>query len=259
MLTKNLRGVLRQKKGFTLMELVIVIAILAILVTLALLYYGNLTNDTDSTALLADLNAVDKAITLYESKYATFPTVGNTADLSAMITAVGTDAADLPTILSQAGFVNVKEVSAANTNFLEYIKKTRYLLKPGMESGDNRGAGKLYYVESVTEIANGTAQAGGAATEIILAAATAQADDYFNGAIVYITGGTGAGQSREISDYTGATDIATVSPAWETNPDATSTYSIMPPVKKGDVVFLQSTTVEENEIKDANSKLIYKY
>jgi hypothetical protein len=43
---------------------------------------------------------------------------------------------------------------------------------------------------------------------------------------VTLTGGTGNGQERLITDYEGATRIATVDTAWTTTPDNTSTYSL---------------------------------
>lgn len=74
-------------------------------------------------------------------------------------------------------------------------------------------------------LSTGTAQSGGAST-IQLAAGETYSDDEINGHVVVLTGGTGGGQWRFISDYTGATDTATVTPAWTTQPDATSTYEI---------------------------------
>lgn len=72
----------------------------------------------------------------------------------------------------------------------------------------------------------GTASAGGAST-ITLASGSATADLY-NGQWVRITSGTGAGQARRITDYTGAgTKVATVSPDWTTTPDATSVYDVI--------------------------------
>jgi hypothetical protein len=50
-------------------------------------------------------------------------------------------------------------------------------------------------------------------------------DDYYNGLIIGIIEGTGAGQMRTITDYDGTTKTATVD-AWGTNPDATSRYTI---------------------------------
>lgn len=51
------------------------------------------------------------------------------------------------------------------------------------------------------------------------------ADDYSNALV--IVSGTGAGQSRCISDYTGSTRRATVNTAWITTPDTTSEYIIV--------------------------------
>ena len=73
-------------------------------------------------------------------------------------------------------------------------------------------------------VAYGTAQAA-AGTSIQLAAASAFADDELNGAIVVITGGTGVGQSRLITDYVSTTDTATVD-TWTTTPSGTITYVV---------------------------------
>lgn len=74
------------------------------------------------------------------------------------------------------------------------------------------------------DVCHGTAQAG-AATTITLDATSSAVDDTYNGQTITITSGTGAGQSRAISDYVGSTKIATVS-AWSTTPDSTSVYKI---------------------------------
>lgn len=71
----------------------------------------------------------------------------------------------------------------------------------------------------------GTAQAGAAST-ITLAAAASATDDAYRGMRIKTTGGTGTGQARVISTYVGATKVATVSEAWTTPPDITTTYSI---------------------------------
>lgn len=72
----------------------------------------------------------------------------------------------------------------------------------------------------------GTAQAG-AATTITLDASASAVDDFYNNGIIFITGGTGAGQSRIISDYNGTTKVATV-PTWATNPSSDSVFVILP-------------------------------
>ncbi len=73
---------------------------------------------------------------------------------------------------------------------------------------------------------SGTAQNGGAANEIILANFVNNTDDFYQGMTITITNGTGAGETRTITDYDAATKTATLSADWATNPDATSEYTI---------------------------------
>lgn len=72
----------------------------------------------------------------------------------------------------------------------------------------------------------GTAQAGASGT-ITLQSGASSTNDYYNNAVVVITGGTGAGQSRQITDYVGSTRVASVDTNWVTNPDNTSTYIVL--------------------------------
>lgn len=75
-------------------------------------------------------------------------------------------------------------------------------------------------------VRSNTAQAGGAAT-ITLDASASATNDFYNGNRIYITGGTGVGQSQLIYDYVGATKVASVTPGWATAPDNTSTFAII--------------------------------
>lgn len=74
-------------------------------------------------------------------------------------------------------------------------------------------------------IRTNTAQAGGASAVTLDAAASAT-NDYYKGAIIVITAGTGAGQSRVCTAYNGTTKVATVHSGWSTNPAAGSTFII---------------------------------
>uniref|UniRef100_A0A6C0CM76 Uncharacterized protein n=1 Tax=viral metagenome TaxID=1070528 RepID=A0A6C0CM76_9ZZZZ len=73
---------------------------------------------------------------------------------------------------------------------------------------------------------SGTAQTGAASTITLDGTLSSATDDYYNGLYIDITAGTGVGQSRLISDYVGATKIATVSVSWDTTPDNTSEFTI---------------------------------
>lgn len=77
------------------------------------------------------------------------------------------------------------------------------------------------------KIRSGTAQAGAAST-ITLDAGASATDSLYKGAVVVVTGGTGAGQHRIITGYVGSTKVATVGEAWETAPDNTSTFMLLP-------------------------------
>jgi hypothetical protein len=81
------------------------------------------------------------------------------------------------------------------------------------------------YFGLVTSVAQAQ---GGAAGSITLAATASAVIDFYKGQTVVIYTGTGAGQARAISAYTGgATKVATVTPNWATAPDATSWYVII--------------------------------
>lgn len=74
----------------------------------------------------------------------------------------------------------------------------------------------------------GTAQAG-AALSITLSGNAPSLTNVLNGYYVKILSGTGvAGESRLISAYNGTTKVATIAPAWTTNPDATTVYEVLP-------------------------------
>lgn len=75
-------------------------------------------------------------------------------------------------------------------------------------------------------IRSNTAQAG-ASTTITLDASASAVDGFYNNQFIVIVAGTGAGQGRIITDYVGATKVATVS-SWATNPSSDSVYVITP-------------------------------
>ncbi len=87
-----------------------------------------------------------------------------------------------------------------------------------------------------TPIATGTAVAG-AATTITLDAGASSINDFYNTNIISITSGTGSGQIRTISNYVGATKVATISVAWTTIPDATSVFEIVSGLFVGQYAF----------------------
>jgi hypothetical protein len=75
-------------------------------------------------------------------------------------------------------------------------------------------------------VAYARTQANGSKIQLDLNASAV--NGYYNGCVVVVLGGLGAGQARVIIDYAGATGLATVDSAWSTIPDNTSTYAIGP-------------------------------
>lgn len=73
---------------------------------------------------------------------------------------------------------------------------------------------------------NGTAQSA-TATTLVIRSAASFGDSTLIGHIIWLTGGTGVGQSRLITANVGSTDTVTVD-TWTTTPDNTSTYIIFP-------------------------------
>lgn len=82
-----------------------------------------------------------------------------------------------------------------------------------------------------TEHHSGTAQAAEAPQKIILSSDASGEDDVYNGMQIEITAGSGEGQTRIITDYAGATRVASVDSTWDTNPDNTSEYHIKPAIE----------------------------
>lgn len=83
----------------------------------------------------------------------------------------------------------------------------------------------------------------GATRSITLDAGASAVNNYYIDDIVSIISGTGAGQSRRIKSYVGASKVATVQTAWGTNPAAGSVYVLIPGGKTAAVDSPQTAVV----------------
>lgn len=99
---------------------------------------------------------------------------------------------------------------------------------PGLlATGGSTSAGDITgYLTNMT-LRKNTAQSGGASS-IRLDTGASSTNDYYNGCVVMLTGGTGAGQFRVITDYVGSNTTATVNRSWVTNPASGTIFMIMP-------------------------------
>jgi hypothetical protein len=93
-----------------------------------------------------------------------------------------------------------------------------------LNADDYTGNLRLYYIRRPPGFIKGTASAG-AGTTITLAATPAPEirDDYYNGVYMRLTGGTGAGERAQVTDYDASTLVATAD--FTTTPDNTSVYA----------------------------------
>ena len=131
------------------------------------------------------------------------------------------DGADIAAILTDTGTtLDTKLNDVQGATFSSATDSLEAIRDRGDAAWATGGSG-------LTPLASGTAQAGTAST-IQLASAETFGDDILNGATVKVTSGTGAGQSRVITDYTGATDTADITPNWITNPSSDSVYEVVP-------------------------------
>lgn len=88
--------------------------------------------------------------------------------------------------------------------------------------------GVFHHNSGLKPIRAGTAQ-NGANDSITLDAGASSTTDFYKGARIYLTSGTGAGQSRLCVAYNGTTKVATIEPNWITNPAAATTaFAVLP-------------------------------
>lgn len=88
---------------------------------------------------------------------------------------------------------------------------------------------KLHADTGLKPVVSGTAQGGGASTVTLPSTASATDDAYNDDYMAMIVAGPGVGGFGIISDYVGASKVATINGTWQLgNPDATSSVVVFP-------------------------------
>lgn len=117
----------------------------------------------------------------------------------------------------------------AETLVFNFIPKFAFNLdthEPTYDITPSAASGNVEITASGVTTDTGTAQAGSSNTITLKAASSFTSDDQPNGMFIEINSGAGAGQTRHVEDYVASTKVLTVFPAWDTAPDATSSYEV---------------------------------
>lgn len=187
---------------------------------------------TELSAAVVNIQIVDSATKAVEDQYLTIYTYGHAsakiqvdlsdvvrAGLTALPNAAAEAAGGLYTRGTGAGQVNQSNNGEVDTKTVRF---TTDALDAAALKADA-------VTEIVTAILAGFAPAefkaaSGTATTVVLPSGASAVDDFYNGFLVVISGGTGIGQARRVFDYTGASRTVTIATGddWDTTPDATS-------------------------------------
>lgn len=132
-------------------------------------------------------------------------------------------------------------VNTTNTLVAHDAAKGLYKLQLTANDVDTLGTLRLIYKSATTAVFDatfqvrpndflhdGTAQAGTSATITLSTGANGTNNNAYDNAVVWLVGGTGAGQMRGVSAYVASTKVVTVDSAWATTPDNSSVYFILP-------------------------------
>ena len=149
---------------------------------------------------------------------------------------------------AQAGAASTITLSAGASATDNVYNNARIEITAGTGAGQVRqisaynGTTKVATVSQAWDIVPNSTSVYRIRDFIFLAAASSATANFYNGASIEITAGTGAGQTRTISSYSGTNKTAIVSEAWTTMPDNTSVYQI------NDLVVLPNSLSTQNNL-----------
>jgi len=156
-----MRRVVRNEKGFTLVELLIVVIILGILAAVAIPQFGNSTDDAKLQTLNSNLSTLRAAVELYYQHHGEYPgamAVDGTTDLTATWNAASsaTAFADQLTQYTDADGKTSTTKDPANFPYGPYLKKGTLPDNPFVAGASSNG---------VTCVDTGTLTLAGVATD----------------------------------------------------------------------------------------------
>ena len=127
----------------------------------------------------------------------------------------------------QLGSVDIDAATGAKANTTA-ITATGYGSGHGIAAVAGATGQDINGVLSEMVLRTGFCRVGSGSTKAKLDSGASGDNDFYNGTIIMIVAGTGAGQARFVIDYTGSTtQECTLNAAWSTNPDTSSRFILL--------------------------------
>lgn len=125
------------RKGFTLVEMLIVIAIIAILASVALVSVRGVRSSANDTKRISDLNKVQQQLEIYYTKNGNYPPSGSWTDLG---TALGTTLANDSDIASGRTYAYGADAGGQHYTLKAELENTNKILSdPNEIDGTSNG------------------------------------------------------------------------------------------------------------------------
>ncbi len=130
-----------KRQFFTLVELLLVIAIIAILAGIAIPVVGGMNKKGKETKARSEINAIKLAFQQFETDYGAFPQIKRSGvDIDDLITTKGTEKLDLKVVTSFNSSDDDNKKKKANNAYDEFMQiLTMTIVKDGLITGKNGG------------------------------------------------------------------------------------------------------------------------
>jgi prepilin-type N-terminal cleavage/methylation domain-containing protein len=132
---------MRQKNGFTVVELIIVISVIGILSAIGYISYSGATDRARNTQRLSDMKNITESLAIYKQSHKQFPDEQSSGNWENSYE----HATDFIAVLKTSGLVKDVPVDPQNSSQHYY----RYMRYPAGTSGCNAASGDFYVLQII--------------------------------------------------------------------------------------------------------------